>query len=160
MKKILLIDDAKFIRKVIRGMLEKNGYTVSGEAENGKIGLEMYQARRPDVVLLDIVMPEMDGLECLKELKKIDPKVKVIMCSTVDEPKVVAEIFKQGILDFITKPVSEERLIESLESALNGKGKIQETATMMADMDDDDFSMKDDDFSMSNNEKDDFEIDF
>lgn len=114
MKRVLIVDDAAFIRKILRSILEKNHYRVVGEAENGKIGLEKYIARKPDLVLLDIVMPVMDGVECLKEMKKINPDVKVIICSTVEDAKVVQELYHLGIVDFITKPVKEERLLKTI----------------------------------------------
>lgn len=121
MKRVLIIDDAAFIRRILRSMLEKNQYRVVGEAENGLIGLEKYNARKPDVVLLDIVMPVMDGLECLKQLKRLNPNVNVIICSTVDDPKVVQEIYQLGVIDFITKPIKEERLMRTLKKLFSGE---------------------------------------
>lgn len=121
MKKVLIIEDAAFIRRMLRSMLEKNNYRVVGEAENGLVGLDLFVARRPDVVLLDIVMPVMDGVECLKQLKKFDPNVNVVICSTVDDPKTVQDVFHLGIRDFITKPVREERLMKTLENICSGE---------------------------------------
>lgn len=134
MKRVLIIDDAAFIRRILRSMLEKNQYRVVGEAENGLIGLEKYNARKPDVVLLDIVMPVMDGLECLKQLKRLNPNVNVIICSTVDDPKVVQEIYQLGVIDFITKPIKEERLMGTLKKLFSG-----EPISFARDDDDDDY---------------------
>ena len=118
MKRILLVDDAAFIRRVMRSILEQNGYIDIEEAQNGLEAIEKYQKRRPDLVILDIVMPEMDGIECLKELKKIDPDANAIMCSTVEDPKTVAEVYNLGVRDFVVKPIDEQRLIESVGIAL------------------------------------------
>lgn len=156
MKRVLIIDDAAFIRKILRNMLEKNNYRVVGEAENGLVGIEKYTARRPDVVLLDIVMPVMDGLECLKELKEINPDVKVIICSTVDDAKVVHEIYQLGVVDFITKPVKEERLMKTLKQLESGEeisfakaDDYREDSSEYADYDEDE-----------EDDEDDYDIDF
>lgn len=114
MKKVLIVDDAAFIRLTIKTMLEKNGFEVAGEAENGIAGVKKYQELKPDLVTMDITMPDMTGIEALKEIIKLDPKAKVIMLSAMGQEAMVREAVLSGAVSFIVKPFKEEQLITTL----------------------------------------------
>ena len=112
--RILIVDDAMFMRMMLKDILSKNGYEVVGEAANGKEAIDKYIELRPDLVLLDITMPEMDGIEALKKIKIIEPKAKIIMCSAMGQQNMVIEAIQNGALDFIVKPFQQNRVLESL----------------------------------------------
>lgn len=116
MKKILVVDDAAFMRVSIKKMLTNNGYEVVGEAENGKVAIQKYEELSPDVITLDITMPEMDGLACLKEILAIDPAANVIMVSAMGQEGMVREAVLSGAKGFIVKPFKEDVLMESLKN--------------------------------------------
>ncbi|KMT21681.1 response regulator [Clostridium cylindrosporum] len=118
MPKVLIVDDAAFMRMMLKDILTKNGYEVIGEAPNGAKGVELYKAERPDVVTMDITMPEMDGIQALKEIKAIDPGATVIMCSAMGQQAMVMEAIKSGAKDFIVKPFQPERVMESFKKVL------------------------------------------
>ncbi|MGE5631536.1 MAG: response regulator [Caulobacteraceae bacterium] len=118
MKKILVVDDAAFMRAAIRTMLERNGFEVVGEAENGMVGFEKYKELKPDVVTLDTTMPEMDGLEALKAIKQYDPKAKVIMVSAMGQEPMVMDAVVSGAKSFIVKPFKEEHVVQTLNKVL------------------------------------------
>ena len=103
-----------FMRMMLKDILSKNGYEVVGEAANGREAIEKYIELKPDLVLLDITMPEMDGSEALKEIKMIEPKAKIIMCSAMGQQNMVIEAIQNGALDFVVKPFQQDRVIESL----------------------------------------------
>lgn len=117
-KKILVVDDAAFMRAAIRTMLERNGFEVVGEAENGMVGFEKYKELKPDVVTLDTTMPEMDGLEALKAIKQYDPKAKVIMVSAMGQEPMVMDAVVSGAKSFIVKPFKEEHVVQTLNKVL------------------------------------------
>ena len=117
-KNILICDDAAFMRMMIKDILTKNGYNVAGEAENGVKAVEKYQETKPDLVLMDITMPEMDGIQALKEIKKIDGGAKVIMCSAMGQQAMVIESIQAGAKDFIVKPFQAERVIEAVKKVV------------------------------------------
>ena len=117
-KNILICDDAAFMRMMIKDILTKNGYTVVGEAENGAKAVEKYAELKPDLVLMDITMPEMDGIQALKEIKKIDGGAKVIMCSAMGQQAMVIESIQAGAKDFIVKPFQAERVIEAVKKVV------------------------------------------
>ena len=117
-KNILICDDAAFMRMMIKDILTKNGYNVVGEAENGAKGVERYNELKPDLVLMDITMPEMDGIAALKAIKSLDPKAKVIMCSAMGQQAMVIESIQSGARDFIVKPFQADRVIEAVEKVL------------------------------------------
>lgn len=119
-KKILVVDDASFMRMMIKDILKKNGYTEVDEAADGMLAVEKYKEFQPDLVLLDITMPNMDGLQTLKELKAIDPNAKVIMCSAMGQEAMVIDAIKSGALDFIVKPFQADRIIKALSKAFEG----------------------------------------
>lgn len=114
-KKVLVVDDAVFMRMKLKDILEKNGYEVVGEAQNGAEAVEKYKTEKPDLVTMDITMPEMDGVTALKEIKKVDPSAKVIMCSAMGQQSMVMDAIQAGALDFIVKPFDTDRVIKSLE---------------------------------------------
>lgn len=116
MNKILVVDDAAFMRVSIKKMLTNNGYEVVGEAENGKVAIQKYEELSPDVITLDITMPEMDGLACLKEILAIDPAANVIMVSAMGQEGMVREAVLSGAKGFIVKPFKEDVLMESLKN--------------------------------------------
>ena len=115
--RVLVVDDAMFMRMMLKDILSKNGYEVCGEAANGREAIEKYIELRPDLVLLDITMPEMDGIEALKKIKMIEPKAKIIMCSAMGQQAMVIEAIQNGALDFVVKPFQKDRVIESLRKA-------------------------------------------
>ena len=117
-KNILICDDAAFMRMMIKDILTKNGYNVAGEAENGLKAVEKVKEGNPDLVLMDITMPEMDGIQALKEIKKIDGGAKVIMCSAMGQQAMVIESIQAGAKDFIVKPFQAERVIEAVKKVV------------------------------------------
>ncbi|MCI5955179.1 MAG: response regulator [Lachnospiraceae bacterium] len=117
-KNILVCDDAAFMRMMIKDILTKNGYNVAGEAENGLKAVEKYKEVTPDLVLMDITMPEMDGIQALKEIKKVDAGAKVIMCSAMGQQAMVIESIQAGAKDFIVKPFQADRVIEAVKKVV------------------------------------------
>ena len=117
-KNILICDDAAFMRMMIKNVLAKGGYNVVGEAENGAKAVEKYKELSPDLVLMDITMPEMDGIQALKEIKGIDAGAKVIMCSAMGQQAMVVESIQAGAKDFIVKPFQEDRVLEAVKKVI------------------------------------------
>ncbi len=113
MTKVLVVDDAAFMRLVIRTMLEKNGFEII-EAENGAAGVKKYKECNPDVVTMDITMPEMDGLKALKTIREHDPKAKIIMVSAMGQECLVKEAVMHGAKTFIVKPFQEEFIVQTI----------------------------------------------
>lgn len=113
-KKVLIVDDATFMRKMLGDMLSKNGFEIIGEAGNGIEAIEKYNELNPDIVTMDITMPEMDGIEALKEIIKKDPEAKVVMCSAMGQQNMVLEAVNAGAKDFIVKPFQPNSVIEAL----------------------------------------------
>ena len=118
MAKILIVDDAAFMRMMLRDILTKGGYEVAGEAENGAIAVSKYAELKPDLVTLDITMPEKDGIQALKDIKAADPGAKCIMCSAMGQQAMVIEAIQSGAKDFIVKPFQAERVLEAIGKAL------------------------------------------
>ena len=116
--KILIVDDAAFMRMMIKDILTKNDYDVVGEAENGLKAIEKYKELAPDLVLMDITMPELDGIQAVKQIKEYDPDAKVIMCSAMGQQAMVIESIQAGAKDFIVKPFQAERVIEAIQKVL------------------------------------------
>lgn len=114
-KRVLIVDDAIFMRMKLKDILEKNGFEVVGEAQNGMEAIEKYKSEKPDVVTMDITMPEMDGVTALREIKKIDGDAKVIMCSAMGQQSMVMDAIKSGALDFIVKPFDTDRVVKALQ---------------------------------------------
>ncbi|MBE3573797.1 MAG: response regulator [Moorella humiferrea] len=117
-KRVLVVDDAAFMRMMIKDILTKNGYEVVGEADNGQKAVAMYQELRPDVVTMDITMPEMDGIAAVKAIKQIDPNARIIMCSAMGQQLMVMEAIQAGARDFIVKPFQQDRVLQALEKVL------------------------------------------
>lgn len=117
-KKIMLVDDAAFMRMMIKDTLKKNGFTEIVEAGNGEQAIAAYQEEKPDLVLMDITMPVMDGLEALKRLKEMDGGVQVVMCSAMGQETMVVDALKLGAKDFIVKPFKPERIMKTVNSIL------------------------------------------
>ena len=118
MAKILVVDDAAFMRKVIRDTLTKNGYTDVHEAVDGQDAVEKYFELHPNLVLMDITMPNMDGLEALKAIRAKDSSANVVMCSAMGQEAMVMEAVQAGIKDFIVKPFKEDRLMKAVNTIL------------------------------------------
>ncbi|WP_199617977.1 response regulator [Paenibacillus alkalitolerans] len=116
--KILVVDDAAFMRMMIKDILTKNGYEVVGEASDGVQAIEKFKESRPDLITMDITMPEMDGITALKEIKKIDGGAKVIMCSAMGQQAMVIDAIQAGAKDFIVKPFQADRVIEAIKKTL------------------------------------------
>ncbi len=117
-KNILIVDDAAFMRMMIKDILTKNGYNVAGEAENGLKAIDKYNEVKPDLVLMDITMPEMDGIQALKGIKAADPGAMVIMCSAMGQQAMVIESIQAGARDFIVKPFQAERVLEAVKKVV------------------------------------------
>jgi two-component system chemotaxis response regulator CheY len=115
---VLIVDDALFMRMMIRDILSKDGFDVVAEAENGVEAVERFKEVRPDLVTMDIVMPEMDGIEAVKQIMKIDPNAKILMCSAMGQQPLVVEALEAGAKDFIIKPFQPSKVIEAVEKAL------------------------------------------
>lgn len=118
MKRVMVCDDAAFMRMMIKDILTKNGYNVVGEAENGAKAVEKYQELKPDLVLMDITMPEMDGIQALKAIKAADPSATVIMCSAMGQQAMVIESIQSGAKDFIVKPFQQDRVLEAVRKVV------------------------------------------
>ncbi|OOB80247.1 MAG: two-component system response regulator [Epulopiscium sp. Nuni2H_MBin003] len=117
-QRILIVDDAAFMRMMIKDIISKNGYEVAGEAENGQIAVAKYKELSPDLVLMDITMPEMDGIQAVKAIKAADANAKVIMCSAMGQQAMVIEAIQSGAKDFIVKPFQADRILEAVRKVL------------------------------------------
>ncbi len=115
---VLVVDDAAFVRLTIKKMLEAHDHHVAGEAENGEEAIRKYKEIKPDVVLLDLTMPEMNGVEALRQIIAYDPNAKIIICSAMGQQAMVVNAIESGAIDFVVKPFEEERLIKSVEKAM------------------------------------------
>ena len=116
--KIMIVDDAAFMRMMLKDILTKNGYDVIGEAENGQIAVEKYKDLRPDLVTMDITMPELDGISAVKKIKQLDPNARIVMCSAMGQQAMVIDAIQAGARDFIVKPFQPERVLEAVRKAL------------------------------------------
>ena len=118
-KSVLICDDAAFMRVMIKDILTKNGYDVAGEAENGLKAVEKYNETKPDLVMMDITMPEMDGIQALKKIKEADAGANVIMCSAMGQQAMVIEAIQNGAKDFIVKPFQADRVLEAVKKVID-----------------------------------------
>ena len=118
MAKVMICDDAAFMRMMIKDILTKNGYEIAAEAENGQKAVEKYPEAKPDLVLMDITMPEMDGIQALKAIKAADPSATVIMCSAMGQQAMVIESIQSGAKDFIVKPFQQDRVLEAVRKVV------------------------------------------
>ncbi|MCU0315719.1 MAG: response regulator [Fimbriimonadaceae bacterium] len=117
-KRILITDDALFMRVTLKNILVQNGFEVVGEAQNGKEAVDLYDQLKPDLVTMDITMPEMDGIAALKAIRSNDPDAKVVMCTAMGQKNMVVEAIQNGAKDFIVKPFQPERVVEALGKLL------------------------------------------
>jgi len=117
-KNILICDDAAFMRMMIKDILSKNGYNVVGEAENGAVAVDKFVELKPDLALMDITMPEMDGIQALKAIREKDPNACVIMCSAMGQQAMVIESIQAGAKDFIVKPFQADRVLEAVKKVV------------------------------------------
>lgn len=114
-KKILVVDDAQFMRVLLRDIIEENGYEVVGEAENGEEAIKLYQELKPDLVTMDITMPVMDGIDALKNILALDPSAKIVMCTAIDEEDRMIQSIELGALEYFIKPFDKEKISQMLE---------------------------------------------
>jgi len=117
-KNILIVDDASFMRMMIKDILSKNGYNIAGEAENGLVAVQKYKELLPDLVTMDITMPDMDGIQALKQIREFAPNAKVVMCSAMGQQAMVIEAIQSGAKDFIIKPFQADRVLEAVKKAV------------------------------------------
>lgn len=118
MKRILIVDDAAFMRMSLKAILESNGFEVVGEATNGMVGVQKYIELKPDLVTMDITMPELDGIGALQEIRRIDPNAKVVMVSAMGQEKFVRDSVIYGAKSFIVKPFKNDHVVKTLSQVL------------------------------------------
>ena len=116
--RIMVVDDAAFMRMMLKDILTKNGFEIAGEAENGLRAIDRYKEVSPDLVLMDITMPELDGIGAVKQIKALDPNAKIIMCSAMGQQAMVLESIQAGARDFIVKPFQADRILEAVNKCL------------------------------------------
>jgi len=114
-KKVLITDDTAFMRMTLRNILEKNGYQVVGEAEDGQDAVDKYRELRPELVTMDITMPRMDGITAIKKIMEFDPQAKIVVCSAMGQKALVIDALNAGARDFIVKPFQAERIVNALQ---------------------------------------------
>lgn len=114
-KKVLITDDTAFMRMTLRNVLEKNGYEIAGEAEDGQQAVDKYEMIKPDLVTMDITMPNMDGITAIKLIMKQDPNAKIVVVSAMGQKALVIEALNSGAKDFIVKPFQPDRIVEALQ---------------------------------------------
>ena len=117
-KRVLVVDDAAFMRMMLKDILTKNGFEIVGEAENGAVGVATFQKLKPDVVTMDITMPEMNGIDAVKAIKTLDAEAKIVMVSAMGQQSMVIEAIQAGASDFIVKPFQPERVVDALSKVL------------------------------------------
>ena len=115
---VLICDDAVFMRTMISDILEESGYEIVGQAESGVQAIERYKALRPDLVTMDIVMPDMGGIDAVREICKKDPNAKILMCSAMGQQALVVEAIQAGAKDFVVKPFQPSRVLEAVQRVL------------------------------------------
>ncbi|WP_018922542.1 response regulator [Salsuginibacillus kocurii] len=115
---VLIVDDAAFMRMMVKDILEKNGYEIAGEAKDGQEAVDLYKEVTPDLVTMDITMPEKDGIAALKEIKTFDPEANIVMCSAMGQQAMVIDAIQAGAKDFIVKPFQADRVLEAINKTL------------------------------------------
>lgn len=117
-RQVLITDDTAFMRMTLKNILEKNGYQVVGEAEDGQVAVDKYMELRPDLVTMDITMPRMDGITAIKKIIEADPSAKIVVCSAMGQKALVIEALNAGAKDFIVKPFQAERIIDAVQKVI------------------------------------------
>ncbi|MBI3535109.1 MAG: response regulator [Deltaproteobacteria bacterium] len=123
-KTVLVVDDITFVRKTLIEILQKSHLQVVGEAEDGEKAVELYRKLQPDIVTMDIVMPEMSGIEAARKILKIDKNAKIVMISALGQENLVMEAINAGVKDYILKPFSEEEILKTIEKALTSDERL------------------------------------
>lgn len=118
MAKILMVDDSRTSKKMLRGILEESGHLVVGEASDGEEGYLKYKELQPDLVTMDITMPKMDGLECLQLIRKYDDKAKVVMITAAGQKEKMIAAIKHGATEFLTKPFDKEEIVKIINKVV------------------------------------------
>lgn len=119
MAKVLIVDDSKYLRLMIRKILKKHGHTIVAEAETGIEAIEQYKMNMPNVVTMDVVMPKMNGLMAVKEIIQMDPKARIVIVTALGHEPLVRQALKIGAKDFVIKPFKVDQLVQAVEGALN-----------------------------------------
>lgn len=119
MARILLVDDANFMRMTLETIVKQDKHEVIGGAENGKEAIKLYKEMKPDLVTMDITMPVMNGIDAIKEIMKYDSEAKIVVCSAMGQQKVVVEAIEIGAKDFIVKPFDENRVLDTINRVLH-----------------------------------------
>lgn len=117
--KILIADDATFMRMMLKDILSHAGFINLIEAKNGREAINLFKVEKPELILLDVTMPDMDGLKALEEIKDVNPDVKIIMCSSMGQEELVSECFEKGADDFIMKPFKPERVVQAVSQFID-----------------------------------------
>jgi len=117
--KVMIVDDTAMMRSMLKQMIEELGHTVVAEASNGEDALKLFPLKQPDLVTMDVTMPQMDGISVLRKMKLIDPNVKVLMCSAMDRQDLIIEAISLGAKDFIVKPLQKTRAMETIRKILS-----------------------------------------
>jgi two-component system, chemotaxis family, chemotaxis protein CheY len=117
-KRILIVDDAAFMRMMIKNILVEAGYEIVGEAENGHDALDKFKDLRPDLITMDITMPEMDGIEAVKKILEIERSANIVMCSAMGQQAMVIDAIQAGAKDFVVKPFKPDRVLEAIDKVL------------------------------------------
>jgi two-component system chemotaxis response regulator CheY len=117
-KRVLIVDDIFYMRKILRGFLEENDYIIAGEADCGAAAMEKYKDLKPDLVIMDIRLPDINGVEAIRFIKNYDTDSKIIVCSVEGHQNTVMDAIKAGACDFVTKPFDSERLLAALKKAV------------------------------------------
>jgi two-component system chemotaxis response regulator CheY len=118
--KVLIVDDALFMRNMLRNIFSESGFDIVGEAQNGNEAIEMYRGLKPDLVTMDIVMPEKNGIEALKEIMAADGGARIVICSALGQESLIMEALEAGARDFIVKPFKPPKVIEVAQKVLSG----------------------------------------
>ena len=118
MKKVMIVDDTKFMRNILKNILKKKDLEIVGEAGNGREAVEKYNELKPDIVTMDIIMPEMDGIQATREILKMHPDAKILICSAMGQQALVIEAIQAGAKDFVIKPFQPARVLEAIDRTL------------------------------------------
>lgn len=117
-KRVMLVDDTAFMRRMLRDILSREGFEVAAEASNGREAVEAYRQTRPDLVIMDITMPEMDGIAAVREIVSNDPAARIVMCSALGQQELIIEALESGARDFIVKPFLPHKVLEAVHKVM------------------------------------------